>query len=273
MRAAEWINLTFFLFAIVASLRLKLGQAQRLGALGIGAVGIALIVALQGLRSWLPPGAVSLVRDWLPVPMMILAYRQGGMLFTEPRKGVQDLLERFDRLWFKSGARVRPSGGHYWMAEFLELSYMSCYAVVPAGLGVLYLAGAAASAATFWAVVLPPTYLCYGLVAFFPTLPPRTLLPAPKAGQKTGLLRVLNLWILKYGSIQVNNFPSPHVAASVAVSLALLHLGLAAGWIFMVVALCIALGAVWGRYHYAADALLAAALAVVTFGLETHSLF
>jgi len=41
------------------------------------------------------------------------------------------------------------------------------------------------------------------------------------------------------------------------------------GLLFFAVAVSIALGAVAGRYHYAADVILAALLAAAVFGVET----
>ena len=76
-----------------------------------------------------------------------------------------------------------------------------------------------------------------------------------------GALRLLNLWILRYASIQANTFPSAHVAASLAVSLALIRLLPVVGLAFLWLSVSIAAGTVVGRYHYAADALLGAVLA------------
>ncbi|HSU88832.1 MAG TPA: phosphatase PAP2 family protein, partial [Terriglobia bacterium] len=69
-------------------------------------------------------------------------------------------------------------------------------------------------------------------------------------------------------SIQANTFPSGHVAASLAVALELLAHTTVAGVIFLVLALCIAAGAFFGRYHYGIDVLLGALLAVISFSMS-----
>ena len=117
----------------------------------------------------------------------------------------------------------------------------------------------------FWAVVLPPTYLCYGLVPLLPTLPPRMLAGEGSLSSSPAKLRALNLWVLRHASIQANTFPSAHVAASVAVALELLWRAPWAGAGYLWVAISIAVEAVAGRYHYAADALLGAGLALTGF--------
>ena len=79
-------------------------------------------------------------------------------------------------------------------------------------------------------------------------------------------VRAFNLWILRQGSIHANTFPSAHVAITTAGALVLLDLApLWVGVIFLWVALSIALGAVAGRYHYAADSILGVLLAVGAF--------
>ena len=91
-------------------------------------------------------------------------------------------------------------------------------------------------------------------------------------GRRPSKMRVLNLWILRHASIQVNTFPSAHVAATIGASLALLRLVPLAGLVFLWVSMSIAVGAVVGRYHYAADALIGAGLAAAVFLLVTFCL-
>jgi membrane-associated phospholipid phosphatase len=106
------------------------------------------------------------------------------------------------------------------------------------------------------------------MVSFIQTLPPRMLdergVEKPPA---TGV-RQSNLWILKHASIHANTFPSAHVAASIACALFLVWADLGVGLLFLFVAISISLGAVLGRYHYAADAILGAAAAVAAFVIE-----
>jgi membrane-associated phospholipid phosphatase len=91
----------------------------------------------------------------------------------------------------------------------------------------------------------------------------------------SGKVRALNEWILSQGSIHTNTCPSAHVAVATACALVLLHLGpLWIGLSFLWIAFSIALGAVAGRYHYAADAILGALVALAAFpvgiALATH---
>jgi membrane-associated phospholipid phosphatase len=191
---------------------------------------------------------------------MLLAYWQAGQYFVTPDAGWQEMLLRVDR---RLGLPWRVPA---FIEAILELAYALCYAMVPAGLGALLLAGGLEHAASYWRMVLPPAYSCYALVPLLPMLPPRALetLAPPQTA-----LRRFNLWVAARGSIHANTFPSAHVAASLAVALALLRFAPAAGWVFLVIAAGIAMGAVVGRYHYALDAVLGAALVALAAVIES----
>jgi membrane-associated phospholipid phosphatase len=145
----------------------------------------------------------------------------------------------------------------------LELiSYLFCYVLVPAGVAVLYLAHLRASVDLYWTTVLPATYLCYLVIPFAPTIPPR-LRHRPSSPVST--IQSVNLFILRRASIQLNTFPSAHVASTVAGSLVLLRMVPAAGAVFLIVSLSIAAGAVLGRYHFTLDVILGALVSLTVF--------
>jgi membrane-associated phospholipid phosphatase len=78
-------------------------------------------------------------------------------------------------------------------------------------------------------------------------------------------VRRFNVAILNRASVQWNTFPSGHTAASLATALAVGHHDPVAGVVLGVIAVSIAVGSVVGRYHYAADALAGAFVAVAAF--------
>lgn len=261
-RASEWINLGFLSFFVVVAWLRPLALRKRLEVTALGALGIGIVLAALGARGSLP----GIARDLLPAPLMLLVYWQSGRFFVAPNERVQALLERLDqrvlgRLLRSEGQQERRS----WPAGFLELAYLLCYPLVPLGVIVLYAVGLREAVDEYWAIVLVSTYLCYVLLPFIQTLPPRLLAGEKDRRAPAGLIRLLNLGILHHASIQVNTFPSAHVASTIAASLALLRFLPAAGAAFLVLALGIAVGAVLGRYHYVADALIGIALAGAVF--------
>jgi hypothetical protein len=264
VRTAEWINtLTFSFFVACAWLR-PLTRRQRLRATAFGIAGMLLTLAGYFAQAALRIPAVSVVRDWLPAPLMMFVYWQTGQFFTRRDEALEARLISFDdkMLGALFGRRTNPALGAA-AANIFEFAYLFCYPLIPFGMLALYLLGLRAHADEYWASVLPPTYLCYALLPFIQMFPPRMLAGDRWRKLSSGPIREFNLWVLRHGSIQVNTFPSAHVASTMAASLVLLRLAPAVGVVFLVMAIGIALGAVFGRYHYAADAITAAALALV----------
>lgn len=261
MRKAEWISLVAFSFFIIASWLRPLTNPRRLAVASIGATGVILITAIQFADQIIPRFAVSVIRDWLPAALMPMVYWQAGRFSSGVNKRFQTTLQLLDHKLLSGWIPILAKPSYRWVTAFLELAYLSCYVLVPMGLAVLYLTGLRRHTNEYWSVVLLATYPCYAFTAFVPTQPPRVLETNP-AGTVSGKIRSFNLWIVRWLSIQLNTFPSAHVTATLASSLVLLHFVPNIGTAFVLVSIGIALGAVLGRYHYAADVLLAALLTV-----------
>ncbi len=84
VRTAEWINLFFFCFMGGLAFLVPLRPFRRSVILLIGALGAGLVAAAPFLNCVLPPRAASIIRDWLPAPLILAAYHQGGQFFRRP---------------------------------------------------------------------------------------------------------------------------------------------------------------------------------------------
>lgn len=265
LRAAEWITLVAFSsFSALAWRRRALDRTRRTSiiALGVSAVAITIFVSLA-LPRLVPPRTASIVRDWVPYLFLFLFYSQGGQFVTGADAELEAKLARLDRrivappLAWCAG---RPAGVS--ILTYLELAYLSYYPALPLAMVALYASGGQPSAPQFWTVVLLAAYGSCGTLPFIQTRPPRVLGEKWSASVPFGRVRAFNLWILQRGSIQANTLPSAHVAITTACALSLLRLGpLWVGIVFLLIAVSVALGAVSGRYHYAADAILGAMVA------------
>ena len=259
LRVAEWISLLAFSGFVVLAWRLDLDRVRRMKitALGSGAVAVTLFASLV-LPHLVAPRAASITRDWIPNLLVLLFYSLAGQFVTRADVDVEARLERLDRRLVAprlEWCARRPLGG--WILTYLELAYLSYYAAMPLALAALYLSGRRREADRFWTVVLLAAYGSSGTLPFIQTRPPRMLGEKWSVPLPSGKVRAFNLWILRHGSIQTNTCPSSHVAIAAACALALLRVGpVWAGLGFLAVAISIALGAVAGRYHYAADAIL-----------------
>ena len=268
MRAAELIHIVVFSFFVSLAWIRPLPTRRRAKVTGIGVAGLgATITAACLLPRLLPALAVSVVRDWLPAALVLLVYWKAGEFFMKVDQRFQDRLEGIDArmvaplLHCLSRRRVGM-----WIAAFLELAYLLCYPMIPMSIGTLYLLRLGRYADSFWTVVLVSTYLCYGVLPFLQTLPPRMLVESWLEPLPPSSVRRFNLWILRHASIHANTFPSAHVAASTGAALVVTSLApWPAGLVFLAMALGIAVGTFAGRYHFAADAVGGSAVAVIVF--------
>ena len=244
MRTSEWISVLFLAsFTILALIR-HLTAKKRLIIIALGISGIALI--WLGIRQ-------GQIRDWVPTVLMVVVYWQGGRFFSTPHKRLQQYLEEFETK-FSFLDHERPHA--YW-----EIAYFFCYPMVPGAVAMLYALDLTSEIDFFWTVVLAPTFLCHLIVSFYQTLPPWKY----RGLSVEGFSRKINFLVIRHASIQINTFPSAHVAASMAVAFAMLHFHLFAGLIFLFLGISITIATVVGRYHYAADAVWGVVLAAAWY--------
>jgi membrane-associated phospholipid phosphatase len=260
VRASEWIVVAYFAYLAGAAVVVpRVSRPQRRRAIGTA---IAVVIAVLTVAAF--GRSAVLWRDWMPLVYILLGYWLPALLVTGTNQALELRLLTLDRRWLGTGhvttiseRAPRP------VVELLELAYLFCYPIVPIGFACLYVAGLREESDRFWTAVLLAVFGCYGVLPWLPTRPPRAIEGASM--RSAGLVRRVNLRVLGLASIQLNTFPSGHVAASLATALAvcarLPFVGIPLG----LVAIAIAVGSVVGRYHYAADAFAGAALAVLGF--------
>ena len=199
----------------------------------------------------------------MPLVYLLVGYWLPALTVREPNVWFEQRLLDIDRRLFGADGLTRfERNAPRAIIEYLELAYLLCYAVVPAGYACLLLAGHGADTIDrFWSIVLLASFLCYGLLPWIPTRAPRAIEPDRGGGRAS--IRHLNMAVLNQASVQWNTFPSGHTAASVATALAVAVDMPLAGAVLGVVAGSIAAGSVVGRYHYAADAITGALMAII----------
>jgi membrane-associated phospholipid phosphatase len=199
----------------------------------------------------------------MPLVYLLIGYWLPALTVSEPNVRFEQRLLDIDRRLFGAEGLTRfERSAPRPVIEYLELAYLLCYAVVPAGYACLLLAGYGADTIErFWSIVLLASFLCYGLLPWIPTRAPRAIEPA--RGVERASIRKVNLAVLNRASVQWNTFPSGHTAASVATALAVAGDVPLCGLVLGVIAVSIAAGSVVGRYHYAADAVAGALMAIV----------
>jgi membrane-associated phospholipid phosphatase len=248
-------SIVFFGYlAITADLRRGVSAARRQRVWAGSAFGLAMSIA-----SWriAPDAPANMV--FLPVAALLTGYWTSGLLFVAPQPAAERALLALDRrLRIDRIAAATPR----LVAEMLEFAYSGVYGFVLIAFALALRAQTAP--ARFWTVVLVTDYVCFGVLPWIQTRPPRAVTgdPSWRASWRT-----INRRLLDASSVQANTFPSGHAAEALAAAL------LAAGAAPPVVALmfagaaAVSAGAVFGRYHYAADALAGWAVALSVFYL------
>src|SRR6185436_17469291 len=150
MRAAEFINFTYFSLLTLMALVWALPARSKNKAILIGLAGLVTTAILSTANRWLPPQVAGALRDWLPAPLMAVAYWQSGCFFQKPNPTIQRIFEASDREILKLLRIDLSSLARTWMGTILELAYVLCDPVVPLGVAALYLAGFNDRADEYW---------------------------------------------------------------------------------------------------------------------------
>ncbi|WP_420633361.1 phosphatase PAP2 family protein [Candidatus Palauibacter sp.] len=147
-------------------------------------------------------------------------------------------------------------------SEVLHLGYFAYYAIVPAALiGVYRTRGFDALHRTACAVT-GAFFVSYLIFTFFPVAGPRYEFVRIGGEIGDGTLYRLVHGILETGSSKGTAFPSSHIAASLAAVVAAGREDARWFWLLIVPEIALTIGTVYGRFHYAADALVGALLAL-----------
>jgi membrane-associated phospholipid phosphatase len=250
MRISELIIVGYLAYLAVLAWIMPLPAARRRLVTAVAVVDIALIWWVSQAES-----ATGLfVRDWLPAIQILLAYWLSGAFFLRPMTTIEAWLASWDRRLFETlGAGQIAMRGPRWLLEYFELAYLTVYLLVPAGFGVVHFLAASVDVDQYWTIVVGAELLCYAMLPWIQTRPPRALRLHCAVESRPQAIRRLNVFVLGLGSIQVNTFPSGHAAGALATALAVALFVPAAFMPFLVLAASITIASVIGRYHYAAD--------------------
>jgi membrane-associated phospholipid phosphatase len=274
MRTSERILGAYFAYTAVLALTLPLSPEVRGRALAVNAAIAAVYGALLARRRRLWN---EVVRDYLPLPLMLVAFKQMGW-FAPPRHE-----HRFENGWIVWDRLVLGGWGLRAGIEslgpalpaLLELSYLLVYALPLASVLTVYGMGRRERTDSLLAIYLLGLFLSYAQFPFWPSEPPRLVFPSDNLPQVSTVLRELNLWLLGGYSIHTSVFPSAHVSGAVAAALALRHVApeRPAVWRgYLAYALVVAVATVYGRYHYLVDALAGVAVGVAAWWIGSRML-
>jgi len=203
------------------------------------------------------------VLDLLPFVAFPLLYLEVPLLNQVLVQGFQDArVMAWESAWFGDPARTLAARWPWvWLSEGLHLAYLGYYALVaipPLLLFVRQNGPGLRGMGTGAVLSYVPVLLVY---PFLPTEGPRYGGAPPDI--PSGPAREMVLRILEAGSSRGTAFPSLHMSLAVSITVVLLVLRPRWGAVALVLSAGMALGAVYGGFHYAVDLVAGGAVGVV----------
>ena len=243
VRSFEWIAAAYFGYLIVACWWPPLPAARRawLTAASAVAIGAVWTIAHAG---------AALVRDSAPLVYILAGYFLSGYLFAAPSAAMESWLMGWDRRLLGDPA-TRFVGWPRALVAALELVYMGCFLLIPAGLAIIVLSDHAALVDRYWTMVMGAEFAAFAPLAFIQTRPPWALERKPELADPA--IHRLASRMVQHLTIRVNTFPSGHAAGSLAVALAIVGALPWTGMLLLALAAAICVACVVGRYHYIVD--------------------
>jgi membrane-associated phospholipid phosphatase len=267
LRRSEVVLACYFVYVFIVAVFRPVDTVVQISIGCVNAL-IAVVLYLLGradVVAGLTP--VRVARDWLPAPLILVAYKEMGWLAL-PRPGFETELSwvKWDRLVLGEwGVKAAIESLGPLLPSILEASYTLVYTTLPFAMAMLYLYGRRARMDRMLFPALLSVLGTYALFPYFPSEPPRTVFPGELFPAYETVFRKLNWWLLEGYGIHTSVFPSAHVSGAFASAFAARREIPEARWagdLLLVMAFLIAAATVYCRYHYLVDALAGAAMAV-----------
>lgn len=266
LRRAEQLLLLYFAYTAVMATIFGVHGIPLAAFLAINAgVWLAFLIILPRV-----PTTAAEWRDFLPYPFALLCYREAGWLASAvPWRDFESKWIVWDRLLLSTWhARALIESLGPLIPTLLEVAYVSVYIIGPIGVGALYYYRRTDAVDRLWLAFLLGLMLSYIQFPLWPSEPPRAVFPGMDLPSFASPLRRLNLFLVGNYGIHSSVFPSAHVSGAIAGALMLRRIlpsRRRVGNAFLILALLIAVATVYGRYHYAVDALAGCAVGVVAY--------
>jgi membrane-associated phospholipid phosphatase len=272
VRRSEWVIVAFLTYAAMAAVILPVAPPVRnlVVLLNLAVIlAYSLLIHFDSANRLL---GLSIARDWLPLVLMVLAYREMGW-FALPHHG--HALEAhwviWDRMVLRGGAKAVIEAFGPILPSVLEIAYTLVYALAPFALAMLYIYGHRDQADRFLFTFAAGVLLCYAQFPLWPSEPPRVVFFGEDFPLYDSVFRRFNWWILGSYGIHTSVFPSAHVAGAFSAAFGMWRAMPRPKWVsrvLLAMALLIAVATVYGRYHYVADSVAGFSVALFVLAVQ-----
>jgi hypothetical protein len=259
MRRYEWLLSAYFSYTAILACWLPIRPQIAVLTVTLNLsilAGYAFLIYAGRLRQ---SDLLSIIRDWYPFPLALLCYREMGW-FAQPHLtfDLENAFIGWDRVLLRDWGLHRAME---WLGPvlpgLLEIAYMLTYALAPFAMAMLYVYRHRERADRLVFPFLLGVLLCYAQFPFWPSEPPRAVFPGEDFPSVVTIFRRFNWSILGAHGIHTSVFPSAHVAGAFGTAFGAIDALPEHRWVgraLLVTAILIATATVYGRYHYAADA-------------------
>lgn len=271
-RPSEWVLLAYFSYTGILALQYNLPAGQKVLGLAVPLVLFALGYLDSSFyrRRW-----TSMVRDWLPAPLVLAAYWQVNWFRVDYH------LEELERLWLtwdryllnELGLRAAVESLGPVIPSMIEISYLLMYVVPPFSIAAFYILRKRDRIEQYMFPFLLGTLSAYAMISHFPSGSPRVEHAGLDLPNIFTVWRQFNIWILNHGDIQTSVFPSGHVTAAFSAAFGMMLALPERPWfgrILLINSFLILVATVYGRYHYAADGIAGLAISLTALCITLY---
>jgi membrane-associated phospholipid phosphatase len=218
------------------------------------------------------PQLSAVVADWYALALVPFLYAELAVLNTAVYGG------RYFDGWVQ-GWELRLFGGqpshelaaklpYPLLSEVLHFCYLSYYLIIYGPPLVLYFRRRIADHQRVVFALMLTFFAHYLFFVFLPVQGPRYVFPAPGGELAQGFIYRLVHTVLEAGSSRGAAFPSSHVGVAVTQAAMAFLVWRRAAPILVLASIGLALGAVYGGFHYATDCLCGLLLGLALFALS-----
>jgi membrane-associated phospholipid phosphatase len=272
VRLSEWLIAAYFSYVTALSWTLAVPHDIRVRTILVNGSLLCLYTILLGAARLRNSVITEHLRNWIPLGLMLLAYKEMGWLAPPVH---YHRLEHTWIVWDRVLLRewrlrdVIESAGPLF-PSVLELSYVLVYGLPVFCMSMLYVYKKWRCAETLLVIYLLGLFLSYVQFPYWPSEPPRIVFPGEDAPVVDTVVRRFNQWILGGYGIHTSVFPSAHVSGAFAAAFAMKRVLGERRWLYrgvFVYAALVAVATVYGRYHFAVDAVAGVVVGAAAAGL------
>jgi membrane-associated phospholipid phosphatase len=240
--------------------------------LALHIAGAAVLLQFGPIRTWLGavhrrfPRAAEVVADWYLLALIPMLYTELATLNKAVWNGhfFDDHVLRWEAALFGQPSQEFAARFNLLpLSEYLHFAYLSYYLIIYGPPLLLYLRGQRAAQRNVTFTIMLTFFAHYLFFVYFPVQGPRYLFDAPGGAIANGPVYQMTHKLLEAGSSQGAAFPSSHVGVAVAATMLALKYIRPLGIVLVAMTLSLALGAVYGGFHYATDAVAGLLLGLI----------